>query len=526
MKRFSIRIQDRSGFERRVPLGEVTVIGRQKQCDVVLHDVAVSRMHLRVECANGTCWVEDLDSLHGTYMDGERIRRVRWEPSTVVTLADGVYRLLLVQENLQSTDSNIRAILSTARRLTGEYDLHLILRKSLSHLLRLSGQERGFIMLPDPVDEGRLKIIVSRGMSADDAPAVPAAPDGDVCAAVGTLLPMASIQQVFDTGQPIWVKGIEPGKVGQTQAERPASDDLHLVAILCLPLLVRGKSIGIIYMDGHSKKLEPLDRGSFETIVGLCAVAIERARMAEEGRRNKILATVGTAASTIAMEFCGALEAIHTHIESLSLICLDDVAQLHLEQTRATLERLTSMSSKLLMFADIGPLEKTLVDMSRFLFGKIHDWRDKTEGSGVEIVGYGPECTAHIEMQNFSVIMDNLMTNSMTALVGKVPGAKIEISWEVAQNRLRIEVTDNGKGIPAEVLDSIFEPRFHLDRSGTGSFGLASVKMHIEEHGGTVGIASELEHGTTVTIELPLPPTETITDTLSPQTYEEGIGGA
>jgi signal transduction histidine kinase/uncharacterized protein YlzI (FlbEa/FlbD family) len=499
-KRFAIRIQDRDGFERKESLGDVALLGRQRLCDIVLQDEMISRMHLRVECVGGTCWAEDLGSLHGTFVDGERIEKIRWEPSTVLTLADGAYRLLLVQERLQGSDSSIRAILSTARHLAGKYDLHLILQKSLNHLLRLSAQDRGFIMLPDPMDRDRLKVIVSRGMNGEAGEAGDA-PHGDVCAANGTLLSMSSVQSVFDTGEPIWAPDLSSDESRRVQ--HPIMD-LHLVAILCMPLLVRGKSIGVVYLDGQRKNLEPIDRSSFETIVGLCAVAIDRARMAEDGRRNKILATVGAAATSIAIEFCNALEAANSSVEALTDICRDEAAQIHLSQLGASLERLSSMSSKLLMFADTGPLEKTLVDMSRFLHGKLIEWRKKVKGSGTEIVGYGPECTARIDVQNFSSIVDYLVANSMDALADKGPGAKIELSWELAQDLLRIRLTDNGKGIPLDVLEGIFEPRFSTPSGeGEGGVGLASVKMHIEEHGGAIGIASEVGKGTTVSINLP-----------------------
>jgi signal transduction histidine kinase len=496
-KRFAIRIQDKNGFERRAQLGEVTLLGRHRQCDVVLQDETISRTHLRVECIDGVCWAEDLDSLHGTFMDGEPVKRIRWEPSTVLTMADGAYRLLLVQENLRSSDATVRAILSTAKRLTGEHDLNLILRKSLNHLLKLSSQDRGFIMLPDPADGDRLKIIVSRGMSAGADDTLP----NEVRAADHTILSMSSVQSVFDTGEPVWVQDVESD---QSLREQHSVMELRLVAVLCLPLLVKGKSIGVVYLDGKHKKLEPLDRGAFETIVGLCAVAIERARLVDDGRRNRALATVGTAASSIAFEFCNALEALSGHVETLSGICRGEAAQARISQIRASIEGLTSMSTKLLMFADIGPMEKTQTDMSRFLHGKLREWRERAEGSGIDIVGYGIDCMVQIEVQNFSSMMDNLFANSVTALAGRGPGAKIELSWEVASDALRISVADNGKGIPRDVLDNVFEPRFSPAKKGSGGIGLASVKMHVEEHGGTVGIESEVEKGTTVTISLPL----------------------
>ena len=74
--------------------------------------------------------------------------------------------------------------------------------------------------------------------------------------------------------------------------------------------------------------------------------------------------------------------------------------------------------------------------------------------------------------------------------------------------RVRLTVSDEGRGIAPEDLDSIFEEfergRLAGDDGGTG-VGLTSVKSLVEEQGGTVSIASTLGRGTVVTVELPAP---------------------
>jgi signal transduction histidine kinase len=65
----------------------------------------------------------------------------------------------------------------------------------------------------------------------------------------------------------------------------------------------------------------------------------------------------------------------------------------------------------------------------------------------------------------------------------------------------RIEVMDDGTGIPAELLPRIFEPRFSTPTSGSG-LGLAIVRRLVESWGGTVEVESEVGQGTVVTVHL------------------------
>jgi len=65
----------------------------------------------------------------------------------------------------------------------------------------------------------------------------------------------------------------------------------------------------------------------------------------------------------------------------------------------------------------------------------------------------------------------------------------------------RLEVQDDGRGIPEELLPRVFEPRFSTTTSGSG-LGLAIVKRLVEGWGGTIDVESGEGRGTTVTIHL------------------------
>jgi signal transduction histidine kinase len=65
-----------------------------------------------------------------------------------------------------------------------------------------------------------------------------------------------------------------------------------------------------------------------------------------------------------------------------------------------------------------------------------------------------------------------------------------------------LQVVDTGKGIPPEVQKRLFDPFFTTKENGTG-LGLAIAARIVEKHGGLLTYQTELEHGTTFTVELP-----------------------
>jgi len=67
---------------------------------------------------------------------------------------------------------------------------------------------------------------------------------------------------------------------------------------------------------------------------------------------------------------------------------------------------------------------------------------------------------------------------------------------------VRITVQDEGHGIPPDQLDHLFEPFFTTKKNGTG-LGLATAHLIVKDHGGHIGVTSEVGRGTTFTIHLP-----------------------
>jgi signal transduction histidine kinase len=95
-------------------------------------------------------------------------------------------------------------------------------------------------------------------------------------------------------------------------------------------------------------------------------------------------------------------------------------------------------------------------------------------------------------------VLLNVVENARAALDG--PGA-ITIQARRHEDRVEIEVSDNGPGVAPELLHRIFEPHFSTRSAGTG-LGLAIVRRLVESWGGTVHAESEIGRGTTIRIRL------------------------
>jgi PAS domain S-box-containing protein len=98
----------------------------------------------------------------------------------------------------------------------------------------------------------------------------------------------------------------------------------------------------------------------------------------------------------------------------------------------------------------------------------------------------------------------NVYLNAAQAFRDDQSDATISVRAHLTPSTVEVQVTDNGSGMPREVLERIFEPFFSVRPSGTGTgLGLFICKDILMRTGGTIRAESELGKGTTMTITLP-----------------------
>ncbi|HEX7598170.1 MAG TPA: ATP-binding protein, partial [Polyangia bacterium] len=101
-------------------------------------------------------------------------------------------------------------------------------------------------------------------------------------------------------------------------------------------------------------------------------------------------------------------------------------------------------------------------------------------------------------------ILMNLLTNAAQAMGNH--GGTIRVSAKPNDSRVLLTVSDDGPGIPADVLPRIFDPFFTTKDVGEGSgLGLSIVHGIVERHGGQIDVESKAGEGTTFTVSFPRP---------------------
>jgi len=102
-------------------------------------------------------------------------------------------------------------------------------------------------------------------------------------------------------------------------------------------------------------------------------------------------------------------------------------------------------------------------------------------------------------------VLINLIGNARQAIESQNSGGTIRVRTQhTADNRVRLEISDSGPGIPESIMARIFDPFFTTKAAGVGTgLGLAIVLSLVREHGGQVHVTSPRGSGAVFTVELP-----------------------
>ncbi len=148
---------------------------------------------------------------------------------------------------------------------------------------------------------------------------------------------------------------------------------------------------------------------------------------------------------------------------------------------------------------EVAPLIQEIVSEKQLLLsrrGRIHIDFNITEACrGV----------CEINRSDLQRVISNLLNNAIEAFDAE--SGQIAVNVESMKDQIEIKISDNGKGIPNEILQSLGQKeisygKFGQSHSGNG-LGVLHAKNFVESFGGTMEISSQVGHGTTIKLSLP-----------------------
>jgi signal transduction histidine kinase len=181
-------------------------------------------------------------------------------------------------------------------------------------------------------------------------------------------------------------------------------------------------------------------------------------------------------------------------------------------------KRADSIVKNMLMHSRKGVTQKEPVDLNalvdeytRLSFHGLRA-RDKSFNADFDIQPDTSITTVDLMQQDFGRVLLNLVNNAFYAVQEKTKTAgsdfkpRVVVKTKLINDRIQIEITDNGSGIPEKIRDKIFQPFFTTKPSGEGTgLGLSlSYDIITKGHGGTMKVESKEGEGTSFIIEIPV----------------------
>ncbi len=283
-------------------------------------------------------------------------------------------------------------------------------------------------------------------------------------------------------------------------------------SLICVPLRLEKKPIGALCIYG--KKGEHLSKEmlSFLSSLGeLATLAIANATVYEN------LKKLDDAKTWFLLKASHELKSPLNVIQSISKLLIDGYVGTLTEKQKELVARISSRANALAETvkdlislakgkAEIENTEREKINLCDIMEEAIKFYSSKAEEKHIqlEIICTTEKSIIYGVREGLESIVTNLLSN---AIKYTPEGGKVTLRMLGEKDRVIIEVSDTGIGIPKEEQKKLFSEFFRasnakaLTESGTG-LGLSIVKANVEKHGGKIEFQSEEGKGTTFRVTL------------------------
>ena len=324
----------------------------------------------------------------------------------------------------------------------------------------------------------------------------------------------------------ILLSTIALGRIIRNQIQRPISklvDGMHHVADLDLDYAVDVdatddiKDMALTF-NKMTKKLKKAQQELQQWSNDLENKVKEKTRELENSQRQMIfvekMASMGKLAAVVAHEINNPMSGILTYAKLLIKKLQNNPSQEifaevveNLKIIRDESKRCGEIVQNLLTFSKTSNGEKTESDLKSILDKSIELVQHKLEMIEAKLIKdfTSEDTTMYCDPSAIQQIVVALLINAYEALPQKGGEVKIGLFKDNVKNIFRLVVSDNGVGIPDDVLPRIFEPFYTTkDASRNTGLGLAVVYGNVRRCGGSIDVKTKVNEGTTFIINMPI----------------------
>ena len=411
------------------------------------------------------------------------------------------------------------AIQETGKAILSVLDLKQLLSVIINILSNVCRINRAVIMLVNE-EEGCLEYIYGVGF------------DGEIPEEIKNYrVPLRRLSNILarvtSTGRPEYVPEVKSSILRKENIILTYGDPMSVYVV---PLITRSKVIGVIATDAVDGKGVPKEtRDTLEIFAPQIAIAIENARLysklqeqMEDLRRSHTLLSrvekfsfLGNLAARLAHEIKNPMTAIGTFLQMLPQKFNDEefrtnFYKIAMEET----SRVNNLITELLDLVNTRESHFELDDLHSLTDRMIFLISPQCKEKKIDIIHKFDTSIGQVKMdsEKMKEVILNLLSNAVdfTSKEGKIEILTAKSSMSGGRKGIRIEIKDNGIGIPQSMIDKIFDPYFTTKHkstihNGTG-LGLFITHQNIQDHQGTIEVKSEVNKGTTFILTLPSDP--------------------
>jgi two-component system, LuxR family, sensor kinase FixL len=265
-----------------------------------------------------------------------------------------------------------------------------------------------------------------------------------------------------------------------------------------------GRAVTGVRLDGSEFPIH-LSVGELELdgekhFTGIVHDLSRRTDLEDRLREATALARLGEMAAVIAHEVKNPLAAVRGAIQVIGTRLPASASDgAIVKEILARLDGLNDLIQDLLVFARPPKPKLTQTDL-RALLQSVATLLNTDPALAMQDIAITADVPPLMADANLlTIVFQNLLINSAQAMQGR---GRIAVNATVDGGWHRVEVIDQGPGIPAEIRADLFRPFKTTKARGTG-LGMATAKRLIEMHGGRIEVACPPSGGTAITVHLP-----------------------